>query len=148
MATRTSIPLQALLVGLAMTAACRGEPVPAAHGAAPGGDVAAVPAGSGGAAAPAEQRCLPATICDQWAGCALVVKDPHGHWTVVAADRLKPGEPVRVENACTTGVSCPAAKAAPRDVTCPPIAVPPVISPPDYACVLDHASCRRSSNRP
>jgi hypothetical protein len=129
------------LCALCAAAACRGDA--AGTHAAP----ASESAGGAGGSAPAGQRCLPAMICDQWAGCALIARDAQGAWSVIAADRLKPGEPVRVENACTTGASCEAAKAAPRDVACPPTETPPIISPPDYACVWERGSCA-SRKRP
>ena len=119
-------------------AACRGD---GPHGAP------APPSGtpqSSEAAPLAEHQCLPAMICDEWAGCALVAKDPQGRWSVVVADRLPKGELVRVENGCTTGAMCLTAKAVPRGVTCAPHTIPPLISPPGYTCVRDASSCRKS----
>jgi hypothetical protein len=125
----------ALLACLAMLASCRGDH--AGGTAAPSS-----PAGSGAPAAPSgERQCLPLLICTEWAGCALVARDAQSQWTVVAADRVQPGEPVRVENACNTGGTCTAAKASPRDVQCPPIEIPPLIAPPGYTCAMNGASC-------
>jgi hypothetical protein len=126
----------ALFACIAMLASCRGD-----H--AGGTASPSSPVGSGTAAAPSrDPQCLPLMICTEWAGCALIARDAASQWTVVAADRVKPGEPVRVENACNTGGTCTAAKASPRDVQCPPIEVPPLIAPPGYTCAMDGATCR------
>jgi hypothetical protein len=53
----------------------------------------------------ADQQCLSASVCDQWSGCALVAKAPQ-FWTVIAADRFAPGDPVDVTNVCTSGDTC------------------------------------------
>jgi hypothetical protein len=126
----------ALFACIAMIAACHSD-----HG---GGNASpSSPSGSGTAASPSRDRqCLPLMICTEWAGCALVARDAQSRWTVISADRVKPGEPVRVENACNTGGTCTAAKASPRDVQCPPIEVPPLIAPPSYTCAMDGATCR------
>lgn len=133
-----------LLPIIALLAACRAEQT-SSSSAATAPDPAGRPGtGSGsGAAPPRDRLCLPAMICVEWAGCALIAPDGAGKGTVISADRLKPGEPVRLENGCNTGASCPAAKATPRDVTCPPIEIPPVLAPPGYHCVLDGDHCRK-----
>jgi len=124
---------------LAMLASCRGDH--AGSTASPSS-----PLGSATPAAPSgDRQCLPLMICTAWAGCALVARDAQSQWTVVAADRVKPGEPVRVENACNTGGTCIAAKALPRDAPCPPVEVPPLIAPPGYTCATDGATCRATS---
>jgi hypothetical protein len=88
---------------------------------------------------PAGHQCLPAMICDDWSGCALVAAGK-----VVAADRLKAGAPVTVANVCSTGVTCIAARGiAPAGVTCPLHLVPPVIAPPPYTCAWDGAACKQ-----
>jgi hypothetical protein len=138
--------LRALLCALLTLAACHTEPtggVSAATAPDPAGSLPAGSlAGSGSSAAPRDRLCLPAMICLEWAGCALVAPNGTGKGTVISADRLKPGEPVRLDNGCNNGATCPAAKAAPRDVTCPPIEIPPVLGPPSYRCVLDGDRCR------
>jgi len=89
---------------------------------------------------PADQQCLPAMICDAWSGCALIAGNQ-----VVAADQLRAGEPVRVENGCTTGATCIAAKATPAGTQCPLRGIPPKIDPPPYACAWDGTACRRQA---
>jgi hypothetical protein len=86
---------------------------------------------------PSGQQCLPAMICDAWSGCALIAGNK-----VVAADQLPAGEPVRVENGCTTGATCTAAKATPAGTQCPLRGIPPKIDPPTYACTWDGTACR------
>jgi hypothetical protein len=76
-------------------------------------------------------------ICDAWSGCALIGGDK-----VVAADRLSVGEPVRVENGCTTGVTCTAAKAMPASTKCPPRGIPLLVEAPRYMCMWDGSACR------
>jgi hypothetical protein len=131
----------AALLALAVAiAGCRSEHASGNTAPSPGdtGSATATAAGS-----PAGRLCLPAMVCVEWAGCALIAPDGAGKGTVVSADRLKPGEPVRLENGCNNGANCPAAKASPRDVVCPPIEIPPVLAPPGYSCVLDGDRCRR-----
>lgn len=128
----------AIIVG---AAACRSGDTPSAPRPAAGDPPRVPPAGAGDTAPqralPAGQQCLPAMICDAWSGCAIVAGGK-----VIAAERLPAGEPVRVENACSNGVTCTAAKATPAGTPCPPRGIPPVIEPPSYTCVWDGAACR------
>lgn len=86
---------------------------------------------------PSGQQCLPAMICDAWSGCALIAGNK-----VVAADQLPTGEPVRVENGCTTGATCTAAKATPAGTQCPLRGIPPKIDQPTYTCTWNGTACR------
>lgn len=137
---RITTQLRVLFLGACLVLACRGDGVPTTGANPP----PTAPGANNSAALPANQQCLPAMICDEWAGCALVEKNPQGHWTVVVAeaDRLRPAQVVSVENACTDGNNCQAAKAVPPGVTCAPHTIPPVIKKPDYACVWEKAICR------
>ena len=133
----------AIVVG---AAACRSGDTPGAPRAAAGEPPSAAPPNAGDAAPRHAlrdgQQCVPAMICDAWSGCALVAGGK-----VVAAERLPAGEPVRIENACSNGVTCTAAKATPAGTPCPPRGIPPVIEPPTYTCVWDGIACR-SQPRP
>src|SRR4051812_11464953 len=39
----------------------------------------------------ADDQCLPAMICDQWVGWALIRKNERSEWFVLSADHVKPG---------------------------------------------------------
>jgi hypothetical protein len=85
---------------------------------------------------PEGHQCLPAVICTDWVGCALVAADK-----VVSADRLAPGQAVTIANECSGGKHCVAARALPAGVECPPSEIPAVIDPPPYTCVYDGKTC-------
>lgn len=122
------------LLALVLVAACQ-----SADRAASAGTSTSAPAGAPAPPAlAAGQRCLPAMICDDWVGCALVAGDK-----VVSADRLPAGQPVTIDNACTTGATCIAARALPAGVVCAPHTVPPLIAPPPYTCVWDGKICSK-----
>ncbi|HEX8112129.1 MAG TPA: hypothetical protein VF516_30560, partial [Kofleriaceae bacterium] len=118
-----------------------GTPVSTGTGA-PVGTGTGAPVGTGSSSVPvppplpAGRQCLPAMICNDWAGCALVENSK-----VVSADRLVAGEPVSIGNGCTTGATCIAARAVPKGVTCPVDTIPPRIDPPLYTCAWDGTAC-------
>jgi hypothetical protein len=91
-----------------------------------------------------ELQCLPANVCDKWAGCALVGKDAAGHWQIASADALAPGDYVNVRSVCTNGSTCVAAQGVPKGVVCPPWTAVPMIAPAGYACVSDAAGCHKT----
>ena len=93
---------------------------------------------------PVVQRCLPAMICDAWAGCAEVVGNGQDGFFTRGASRVAPGTLAAVEtNVCTTAGAgrCEAARLLPSDVVCPPHSIPPPIAPPPFACALDDGRC-------
>jgi hypothetical protein len=118
------------LLLLAVVCACRGEPPPSSR---PATGASPLPP-----PVPAGHQCLPAMICNDWVGCALVAADK-----VVSADRLPAGQPVTIDNACTDGKRCVAARALPAGVACQPDKIPPRIAPPPYTCVWDGKACER-----
>lgn len=87
---------------------------------------------------PAGHQCLPAVVCTDWVGCALVAGGK-----VVSADRLATGEAVTIANECSGGNRCVAARALPAGVQCPPDEIPSVIDPPPYTCVFDGSTCAK-----
>jgi hypothetical protein len=87
---------------------------------------------------PAGHQCLPAVICTDWVGCALVAAGK-----VVSADRLAAGQAVTIADECSGGKHCVAARALPAGVECPPDETPAVIDPPLYSCVYDGATCAK-----
>lgn len=91
-----------------------------------------------------ERRCLPAMICGAWAGCALVDGNAQDGWYVADATAAPRGTLAAVEpDACVPRAPgrCAAARLFPKGVGCPPTSVPPLISPPPKACVLDGLRC-------
>ena len=110
------------------------------------GDLAAKrpaePATASSAALPADQQCLPANICERWAGCALVARGPQW-WTVIAADEFPAGEPVEVKNLCPGATACNAARGIPKGASCPDLRTPVLVQPPPYTCVWDGRACTR-----
>jgi hypothetical protein len=135
----TAHPL-ALAALAAVAAGCNGDHAPQKRAPVPP-SAPADPAGS--AAGPADPQCLPLNVCDQWSGCALVARAATG-WTVIAADRFAPGDPVDVTNVCTSGASCTAVRGIPKGVTCPDWSTPPYIAPPGYRCVWDGKTCHHA----
>jgi hypothetical protein len=131
------------LVALAAAAAagCNGDRAPQK----PAPAVPAAPADPAGpaAAASADSQCLPLNVCDQWSGCALIARTTTG-WTVIAADRFAPGDPVDVTSVCTSGASCTAVRGIPSGVRCPDWSTPPYIAPPSYRCAWDGKTCHRA----
>jgi hypothetical protein len=89
-----------------------------------------------------EQRCLPAMICDSWAGCAFVSGNAQDGWFVSDAEQLAGGAAVSLKkNACTVGPPCEAAWAPPERGVCPPWTAPPYIPAPTYRCVAEGSRC-------
>jgi hypothetical protein len=119
-----------ILLLLALVCACRSEPQPSSR---PATGASPLPP-----PVPAGHQCLPAMICNDWVGCALVAADK-----VVSADKLAAGEPVKIGNECSGGKHCVAARALPAGVQCPPSEIPAVIDPPPYTCVYDGKSCSK-----
>jgi len=97
---------------------------------------------------PVEQQCLPAMICDAWAGCALVTGNAQDGWFVAEGEKVPRGEIAAVGNVCTVGNRCEAAKVLPPGVVCPPWSVPPRIEAPRYTCGLESGTCRARSASP
>ena len=91
-----------------------------------------------------ETRCLPAMVCDEWKGCASVQGDDQNGWFADQSDEVSRGDPVLVENGCTTERSkaCLAAKLTVPGVVCAPHTLPPKIAPPTYGCVNEAGTCR------
>lgn len=120
-------------------AACHRDHTERATTTGPGPGVSVSPAV---APSPPQRQCLPALVCLAWDGCALVEVDAAGKASVVSADHLAPGTPVRIANGCNDGSTCLAASGAPTGTTCPPVEIPPIIGPPPYRCVLADDHCR------
>jgi hypothetical protein len=87
-----------------------------------------------------EQRCLPAMVCDSWAGCALAMGNDQDGWFVSESSRVSRGaiaNPERV--AVVGGKAADALRLYPPGVTCPPHTVPPIHSlPPRCAMKAGH----------
>ena len=95
-----------------------------------------------------EQRCLPASVCSAWKGCAAVTGNAQDGYVVLEAEAVPKGEPASVGNVCSApGVKCEAAVAQPRGVTCPPQTTPLLTSPPPFSCAVDKAGHCRSEMR-
>lgn len=90
---------------------------------------------------PVERQCLPAMLCDAWAGCALVTGNAQDGWFVAEGEQVPRGEPATVKNVCTVGDPCEAARVLPPGATCPPWSVPPRIEAPPYTCALEGGKC-------
>ncbi|MDI1476264.1 hypothetical protein [Polyangium sp. y55x31] len=97
---------------------------------------------------PVEQQCLPAMLCDAWAGCALVTGNAQDGWFVAEGEQVPRGELATVKNVCTVGDRCEAARVLPPGVVCPPWSVPPRIEAPPYTCALEGGRCRSRPSPP
>jgi hypothetical protein len=89
-----------------------------------------------------ERRCLPALVCDTWAGCTLAVGNTQDGWFVEESKRVARGEIValdRVAIATDAGVA-EAFRLTPPGVTCPPHGIPPILAPPP-ACAMKDGHC-------
>jgi len=137
----TAHRLVVVALAAAAAAGCNGDRAPQKPATA-GPSAPAAPSGSA-AAVPGDPQCLPLNVCDQWSGCARVARTATG-WTVVAADRVAPGDPVEVTSVCTSGATCTAVRGIPKGVSCPDWTSPPYIAPPGYRCVWDGTSCHRA----
>jgi hypothetical protein len=91
---------------------------------------------------PEERLCLPALVCDAWAGCALIRGNEQDRWFVEEAERAERGSQAGVRSVCGDGGCVRAAQLQPDDVVCPAIHDPPSLVPPGYACALDPRHCR------
>ncbi|MDI1435806.1 hypothetical protein [Polyangium sorediatum] len=90
---------------------------------------------------PVEQQCLPAMVCDAWAGCALVNGNTQDGWFIAEGEQVPRGEIAMVKNVCTVGNRCDAAIVLPPGVVCAPWSVPPRIEAPRYTCALEGGKC-------
>lgn len=133
--------IRTVAMALAALLACNGDP-PAKRPAEPASGSASAPAPAAGAALPADQQCLPGSICQQWVGCALVARGATW-WTVIAADQFPAGEPVEVKNLCPGPETCVAATGLPKGAACTPLRTPILVKPPPYTCVWDGRACTR-----
>ncbi|HVK65577.1 MAG TPA: hypothetical protein VM694_13935 [Polyangium sp.] len=97
---------------------------------------------------PVEQQCLPAMVCDAWAGCALMTGNAQDGWFVAEGEQVPRGELATVKNVCTVGNRCEAARVLPPGVPCPPWSTPPRIEAPPYTCALEGGKCRSRSAPP
>jgi hypothetical protein len=89
-----------------------------------------------------ERRCLPALVCDSWAGCTLAIGNAQDGWFVHESERASRGEIVGLARVATTdGGVAEAFRLSPRDVKCLPHGVPPVLSPPPSCKEVD-GHCR------
>jgi hypothetical protein len=92
-----------------------------------------------------ERKCLPAMICDEWAGCALVAGNAQDGWFVQESSRVAVGTLAALEkNVCTAADAgrCEAARLYPPDAACPPHTEPPLIAAPPFSCTLESGRCR------
>lgn len=87
-----------------------------------------------------EQKCLPAMVCDEWAGCVLLTGNTQDGWFVQEKARVPVGEIAGVDNVCTT-TRCEGARLFPEGPVCPPHTIPPMIDPPPYSCVMEGGHC-------
>lgn len=128
--------LGSLLAVMCVVLGCRGD---SASMAAPSPGAA-----RGSAALPPDRQCLAANVCGVWSGCALIATDAPGRWSIVQAEKLGRDAAVTVENVCTNGAACTAAKAIPKGVVC--VTSRPVqVAPPTYACGWDGVRCQTVS---
>ncbi|MDI1442586.1 hypothetical protein [Polyangium sp. 6x1] len=97
---------------------------------------------------PVEQQCIPAMVCDAWAGCALVTGNAQDGWFVADGEKVPRGEIATMGNVCTVGDRCEAARVLPPGVVCPPWSVPPRIEAPPYTCAMVGGKCRSRSSPP
>lgn len=105
--------------------------------------VAAAPVQTSAPALPADQQCIPASICERWSGCALVARGPR-YWKVIASDAFPTDELVEVTNLCSGGHTCIAARGIPRGAPCPDLTTPILVSPPGYTCVWNGKTCSKT----
>lgn len=132
-----SARIATLLVCAAAIAACRND---GARSTPAISSTGAPTSASGSAPRPADHQCLAVNICGQWSGCAVVAQDGPGRWSIARGDKVGPDAAVTVENVCTSGAQCIAAKAIPKGAVCT-TTTPLYVAPPEYACVWDGASC-------
>ncbi len=77
---------------------------------------------------PVEQRCLPAVVCDSWAGCALAIGNDQDGWFVQESKRVARGEIAKPDRiAVVGGKAADALRLYPPGVTCAPHSVPAVL---------------------
>ncbi|MBE7482738.1 MAG: hypothetical protein HS104_22520 [Polyangiaceae bacterium] len=89
-----------------------------------------------------ERRCLPAVVCDGWAGCARALGNDQDGWFVEESERASRGEIVGRERvAVTDGGVAEVFRSSPPGVKCPPHAVPPLF-PPAPVCAEVDGRCK------
>lgn len=89
-----------------------------------------------------ERRCLPAVVCDGWAGCARALGNDQDGWFVEESERASRGEIVGRERvAVTDGGVTEVFRSSPPGVKCPPHAVPPLF-PPAPVCAEVDGRCK------
>ncbi len=98
---------------------------------------------------PVERRCLPAMVCSDWKGCAMVSGNGQDGWFVDEGAQVSRGALAGVrDNVCLVKGPCEGAVVAEPGVVCPPQTVPALIQPPPYSCVLREGRCDEVPNPP
>lgn len=89
-----------------------------------------------------EQRCLPAVVCDDWAGCAGAIGNDQDGWFVDESARVARGAIAGRERVATADArAVEVLRLFPPGAQCPPHAVPPVFSVPSFACAAEAGKC-------
>jgi len=92
-----------------------------------------------------ERRCLPAVVCDSWAGCTYAMGNAQDGWYVTDSDRVARGEPVTPDRvAVADGGAADVLRLHPAGATCLPQSIPPVLSPPGYTCRVEGLGCKKT----
>ena len=92
-----------------------------------------------------EQRCLPALVCDEWAGCAGALGNDQDGWFIRESTRVARGEIAALERVATTDkLAVEAFRLHPSGVQCAPHTIPPVFPVPSFTCKAEAGRCTAS----
>lgn len=100
---------------------------------------------SDGGFQPFERKCLPAVVCDEWAGCASAHGNEESGWYVRESSRVPRGSPAVPDRvAVVDGGAKSVLRLWPSGVVCLPHSVPPLFSADVPKCVDAAGGCREA----
>ena len=95
-----------------------------------------------------ETRCLPAVVCDEWAGCASASGNNQDGWFIRESPRVSSGEIAGLERVATTDkLAVEAFRLYPPGVDCPPQSIPPLLPRPPSTCRDEGGHCKASPRK-